>query len=347
ARGITTWAASLAGGAAIAPVIAGVCAVNASWRWAFGVVAVLSAVSAAVSWRARDSRAAAGRSLDWPGQVTIVVGLFALLYAVIQGPTDGWGSAGVVGGFVVAAVLLAAFVFAESRSASPLLKLDLFANRAFTVSACATVVGMFSFVVTAYSTSIRLGPVLHESPLTTTVAFAALNGIALAVAPVTARVVEHVNPRWVLGGGLLLTGIGDLWASTAAIGDDQLAVLAGPLLLVGVGFGLTVTSISAVAVNTVPVRLAGMASGATSLLRDFGFTLGPAVISAVALSRAASEFSRNLAASPLPAAVKGRRPRSPTRAVRSPSTRCRRAPRRTRPRRWRCRRSAAATRWAT
>jgi MFS family permease len=304
ARGITTWAASLAAGAAIAPVVAGISADNESWRWAFVVVAVLSAVSAVVSCWARDSRAATGRSLDWPGQATIAVGLFALLYAVIQGPTDGWGSAGVVAGFAVAAVLLAVFAAVESRSASPLLRLDLFANRAFAVSACATVVGMFSFVATAYSTSIRLGPVLHESPLVTTVAFVLLNGIALVVAPGTARVVELVNPRWVLGGGLLLTGVGDLWASFVPIGDDQLAALAGPLLVVGIGFGLTVTSISAVAVNTVPVRLAGMASGATSLLRDFGFTLGPAVISAVALSRAAGEFARDLAASPLPEAAK-------------------------------------------
>jgi hypothetical protein len=46
-----------------------------------------------------------------------------------------------------------------------------------------------------------------------------------------------------------------------------------------------------VAVNTVPNHLAGMASGTTSLLRDFGFTLGPAVIGAIALSRAAAEIS--------------------------------------------------------
>ena len=75
-----------------------------------------------------------------------------------------------------------------------------------------------------------------------------------------------------------------------------------PLSLVGIGFALTVSSITATAVNTVPIHLAGMASGVTSLLRDFGFTLGPAVIGAVALSRAATGFNTALAASPLPAA---------------------------------------------
>jgi hypothetical protein len=172
------------------------------------------------------------------------------------------------------------------------------------VSAFVTVVGMFSFVATAYSTSIRLGPVQHQSPLLAAEAFVLLNGVALVIAPLTSRLIEHVSPRWILSCGLLLTGSGDVWASAVPITDRSLASMVGPLLAVGLGFALTVTSISAVAVNTVPVRLAGMASGATSLLRDFGFTLGPALISAVALSRAASTFGASLAAGDLPERVK-------------------------------------------
>ena len=55
---------------------------------------------------------------------------------------------------------------------------------------------------------------------------------------------------------------------------------------------------TAVAVNTVPNQLAGMASGSTNMLRDFGFTLGPAVVGAVALSQAAARITGNLAGSP-------------------------------------------------
>jgi hypothetical protein len=71
-----------------------------------------------------------------------------------------------------------------------------------------------------------------------------------------------------------------------------------PLALVGIGFAFAVTSLTAVTVNTVPRHLAGMAAGTTSLLRDFGFTLGPAVIGAVALSRAANSVSAKIASSP-------------------------------------------------
>lgn len=58
------------------------------------------------------------------------------------------------------------------------------------------------------------------------------------------------------------------------------------MLILGCGFALTVGSIAAVSINTVPIRLAGMASATTNLLRDFGFALGPVLIGAVALSKA-------------------------------------------------------------
>jgi hypothetical protein len=67
---------------------------------------------------------------------------------------------------------------------------------------------------------------------------------------------------------------------------------------VGIGFAFAISAITAAAVNAVPIGLAGMASGTTSLLRDFGFTLGPAIVGAVALGRAATNINGKIAASP-------------------------------------------------
>ncbi len=79
-------------------------------------MAVLAAVSVAVTLSfAQNSSAPHGRSLDLPGQITIAISLFALLYGVIQGADGGWASATVIGGFVVAVVFLVAFVFIERR----------------------------------------------------------------------------------------------------------------------------------------------------------------------------------------------------------------------------------------
>jgi MFS family permease len=303
ARGISIWAAALSSGGFISPVVGGWLARYAwgkdefaSWRWAFLLVAVLALVSAVITiiW-ARESAAPEGRSLDWPGQITIAVSLFALLFAVIQGPTSGWGSGQVIGGFVLALVFLALFIRAERRSSAPLLRLDLFANRAFAIASVVTVLGMFAMLGTAYATSIRLSAIQGFTPLKTSIAFVFLNGMVLATIPLTSRILERYNPRWTLTIGCGLIGVGDFWMSASPASNLSLAPVVVPLLLVGTGFALALNAITAVAVNTVPNRLAGMASGTTSLLRDFGFTLGPAIIGAIALSRAAGEISDKIA----------------------------------------------------
>jgi MFS family permease len=288
---IAIWAAALSVGGALSPVLGGLVAgkhygsdPNAGWRWSLLL--------------ARNSSSPQGRSLDWPGQATIAVALFALLFAVIQGPTSGWGSTQVVAGFVIAAVALIAFVRVESRTRSPLLRLDLFRNQAFAVASVVTVLAMFAFLGTAYSVSIRLTTVQDFTPLRASVAFVLLNGMALIQAPLTSRLMSRYNPRWLLAAGAGLMAVGDIWLSTVSIEHRTIAGLAVPLVLIGIGFALAVSSVTAVAVNTVPNGLEGMASGSTSLLRDFGFTLGPAVIGAIALSRAANDIAEKVKASP-------------------------------------------------
>jgi MFS family permease len=307
ARGVTLWAAGLSAGNMVSPVLGGWLAgfsygsdPNASWRWAPVAIGLLALISVAVSAVfAQNSSSPAGRSLDWPGQITVAVALFALMFAVIQGPTAGWGSAEVITGFAVAVVFLALFIAAENRAPAPLLRLDLFRNRAFTIASIATVIGMFAFLGTAYSTSIRLTAILNWTPLHASTAFLLFNGIALPLIPVTSRLIERYNPRWTMGAGLALIGAGDLW--TAAVPVDtqtSLAPVIAPYALVGIGFALAVSSLTAVLVDTAPNHLAGMASGAANMLRDFGFTLGPAVVGAITLSRAAAEVHAKLAGSP-------------------------------------------------
>lgn len=306
ARSITIWAAALSAGGLISPVLGGLITKlpfgsdpSASWRWAFIAVAVLGVATAIVSaiW-ARNSSAPEGRSLDWPGQITVAVALFALLFAVIQGPTAGWASGQVIGGFIIAAVFLCLFIAAENRARHPLLRLTLFRNPAFATASIVTVLGMFSFLGTAYATSIRLSAIQGFSPLKTSIAFVLLQGMCLVEMPITARLIEHWNPKWGLGAGFALIGAGDLWIATVPVGTQSLLAITAPLILVGIGFGFAVSSVTHVVVDTVPTHFAGMASGATSQLRDFGFTLGPAVIAAVALSRAANEMHAKIAASP-------------------------------------------------
>jgi MFS family permease len=303
---ISVWAAALTGAGFVSPVLGGLLArvhhsggEFASWRWAFLALAGMALVSAAVTMLfATNSSSPQGRSMDWPGQITIAVAMFALLYGVIEGSESSWTGVRVLGSFFVAAVFLTLFVVVERRTPAPLLRLELFANRVFVVTAIVTVIGMFAYLGTAYSTSIRLSAIQGFSPLKTSIAFVCLNVMGVVMFPFSARLIERFNAGWTLALGMVLIGANDLWLSAVPATNLSIAAIAVPLLLVGVGFKLSVTSITVAAVNGVPTRMAGMASGATSMLRDFGLTLGPAVIGAIALSRAANEIAAKVHSTP-------------------------------------------------
>ena len=305
ARGVAVWVSGFTFGAFIGPVIGGVAAeahygsdVYAGWRWAFLVILVLAVVSAGFFFLAQDSSAPEGRSLDWPGQVTIAVAVFTLLFAVIQGPTTGWGSWPVIGCFVLAGVFLAAFVIAELRSPAPLLQLSFFRHRSFAAVSAVTVIGMFAFLGTVYALGIRIATIQGFSPLKSSLASVLLVGMMLIMLPVAPRLLVRFNTKWVLGAGLVIMGIGDVWLAAAATSDVSYGRIWAPLLIVGIGIALALASFTAGAVNGMPTHLAGMASGANNMLRDLGATLGPAVIGAVALSQAAGRVSSAVAASP-------------------------------------------------
>ena len=306
ARSVSIWAAALSAGNCASPLLGGLAArfrfgsdPLAGWKWAFIVVLVLALISAVISARAaRDSSSPEGRSLDWAGQATVAVALFALLYAFVQGPTSGWRSLPILSGLIISVIFLVLFILVERRSEAPLLRLDFFYNRNFAAASVVTVIGMFAFLGTAYSTSIRLSAIQGFSPLKTATAFVFLNGVALVQLPVTIRLLERYSPKWPLCTGLVLMAGGALWLSAIPATDMSLAPVIAPFILVGSGFALALSALTAVAVNTAPNHLAGMASGSTNMLRDFGFTLGPAIIGAVALSQAAAGIRQKLAASP-------------------------------------------------
>jgi MFS family permease len=295
AKMIALWAAILSTGNFLAPLLGGITATYFTWRWAFIVVVVLALVDAGITYAAaQDSRSPEGRSLDPLGQSTIGLGLCALLWGVIQGASDGWGNATVVGAFVLSAVCIAAFIVVELRVPNPLLRLDLFRNRNFALASAVTVVGMFAFLGTAYSISLRMGPIQGQSSMRTAFAFLLLSGLTIFLLPLTHKLMASLSARWVLGLGFVLMAGGDLWAGRLPISDSTLTSLILPMGLVGVGFSFAVSAVTATVVETVPHTLAGMASATTSMLRDFGFTLGPAVIGAIATAKAVSGLTSAL-----------------------------------------------------
>ena len=301
ARGIALWAGFLSAGAAVSPLLGGMFAEVGSWRGSFAIVAGLAVVTVVVTLLlSAESTVPEGRGLDIAGQVTFAIGLIAVLYALTQGAADGWGRPHIVTGFVVGVVFLAAFVAVERRAATPLLHLDLFRNRAFSVASVVTVVGMFAFLGSCFSFSIWLGAVQHQAPARVGIPLLLIQAPAFVLIPVISRLLARVNARWLLSVGFALMAVGAWLASRLDVTNSSLVPMVVPALLIGVGFALSISSFTAVAINTVPLHLAGMASATTNLLRDLGFALGPIIVGAVALSTAGDKLGAALATANLP-----------------------------------------------
>lgn len=306
AKSIAIWAGFLSAGAAISPLIGGIFAQYSSWRGSLWLLAGLSILSLVITlFFAAESRAAEGRKLDIPGQVTFAAGLTLVMYGAIQGPEDGWGKPYIVGAFVVGVVILAAFALIERRAASPILNLDLFKNRAFTVTSIVTVISMFTFLGADYATSMWLGPVQHQSAIRVGLLFLLLQGPAFILIPVISWLLARVSAKWLLTAGIAAMALGSLACTQLNVTDTALTPFVLPDALLGIGFALTMSSFTAVALNTVPLHLAGMASATTNMLRDLGFALGPVIVGAAALSHAGSGFMAALPKAGLPVSQLG------------------------------------------
>ncbi|MER5516663.1 MFS transporter [Streptomyces sp. NPDC048254] len=289
AKAVSIWALSISLASAVGPLSSGILATVADFRWAFVPPVVLGIAVGISCWAlVTDSKAPEGRALDWPGQITVAVGLTALLWGIIEGGDRGWSSPSIVFALVLAAVALVGFVVAENRAESPMFNLELLKIPSFAAAAVVALTGMFGFIGTAYCVSIRLGAVMHLSALRAGMPFVILQLIPLLLAPVLSRMLTRVEPRWLLMGGLLPMAAGQFWIAALPITTTDLAAFIGPVLLLGIGFICVVSSLTSAAVNAVPIEMTGMASGATSLVREFGQGLGPAVISTIAMSAASS-----------------------------------------------------------
>lgn len=228
ARGLASWTTALSLGAFIAPLLSGAVVEHTSFHWAFAAVGVLALLTAVATWFfAAESSAPEGRALDWPGQITIALSLLCLLYGIIQGPSDGWSSGPVVAAFVAAAVLLALFVRCENRSAAPMLRLELFRIPAFAASTVATVVGMFGFLGGAYTLSIRLGVIQHQSPLQAAVPFLIIQGITPFIWPLLVRLLHRAGPGPMLVGGFIFLAAAQLWLRAIPIDEHGLVPCSG------------------------------------------------------------------------------------------------------------------------
>ena len=292
------WGATTGAAVAIGPLVGGVLVETLGWEWIFFVNVPVGAAGLAVTLiKVAESRDPSGGRVDWPGTVTFSTALFALVFALVRGSAEGWGSPLIVGLFAATVILLGAFLFIESRVAAPMFDLSLFRKPAFVgadVAAFALSASMFAMFL--YLT-LYVQNVLGYSPLEAGLRFLPVTLTSFFVAPISGRLSARVPARLLLGTGLALVGLG-LALMTALDPASDWTVLLPGFVLAGAGVGLVNPALASTAIGVVEPRRSGMASGINSTFRQVGIATGIAALGAVFSEQVASRLSESLPRAP-------------------------------------------------
>ncbi len=282
---IGIWAGVSAMALAIGPLAGGLIVDNINWNWIFFVNVPVGAAGIVASrifiTESRDT--SREQSIDIPGLLTSGGSLFALTYALIEGNRHGWSSPEIVGLFVAAAGLMAAFVLLEHRQRLPMLDLSLFKNGAFVgANIVALMVSLGMFGVFFY-VSLYVQNVLGYSPTKAGAMFLPMTLLIIVVAPFAGRASDRVGSRWLMGGGMTLLGISLLFYQRAGVHSDFWTLLPA-MVIGGVGMAMTMSPMTSAAMASVPVDKAGVGSGVLNSFRQVGGALGIAAMGAILAS---------------------------------------------------------------
>jgi EmrB/QacA subfamily drug resistance transporter len=299
-RAIAAWAAMAGLGIVIGPALGGWLLENFWWGSIF-LINVFVAIAALVAgWTlVPDSKDPHATPLDPVGAMLSIAGLVALVYAIIEAPSDGWTSATILVSFTAAAVLLAAFLWWESRAEHPMLQLAFFKNPRFSAGAGAITMVFFAMFGTIFLLTQYLQFVLGYTPLQTGIRVMPIATLVIS-APMSARLTERFGSKRVVAAGLFIVAVAlsILATTTDASGYGRIAVM---ISVLGVGMGMAMAPATDSVMGSLPLAKAGVGSAMNDTTRMVGGALGVAILGSVLASAYSSTMEPLVAR--LPAAA--------------------------------------------
>jgi EmrB/QacA subfamily drug resistance transporter len=279
------WGATSGAAVAAGPIVGGLLTQGLSWRWIFFVNVPIGLAAIVMARRAlSESRLPQRPQIDWAGGGAFTLAAAALTFALVRVAEEGWGSAQTLSSFAVALAALAAFASVERRVAEPMLDLALLRRPSFVgVLVAAAILSISAFAGLIY-VSIWLQTVLDLGAISAGLVTLPLSGVAFVVAGGLGRVLHGVSPRWTVGGGIAVIGVGDLLMLGLDGGSGWAAVLPG-LAVIGLGAGIATPTVVAAAMAAVPRERGGMAAGAVNTGRQLGFAAGIGILGSIFSSR--------------------------------------------------------------
>ena len=274
------------------PTLGGWITDNLTWRWIFYINLPVGIVATTVLFFAFPYFKPEGvrRVIDFAGVVTLLAGLVPLLLALTWVTDYGWVSARVIAFLIVAAVMLAAFILAETRAVEPLLPLALFRNSIIAISTTTVFLngmamfGAILFIPLFMQTVLGVSATQSGSLLTPMMVIWSVGSILAG--QLVARLGRYKAMAMI---GLVLLAIGALLLSRMSEQTTRPMVV-WAMLFVGVGMGMTQPVYTLIVQNAAAQRQIGTATAAVQFFRQIGSTVGAAVFGSIMISRYRDHF---------------------------------------------------------
>lgn len=291
--------------AATGPTLGGYLTTTFSWRAIFYVNLPIGVLAVILAWlimpELTNHRA---HRLDIIGVLLASVGLFAGVFALIEGQRYNWGRIWDSGAFNIgplhagllsipsllaySIILLVIFVIWESRQAEPLVPLSLFRDRNFSAANSISAIVAFAMLGLFLPFVIFLQSVLGLSAEDAGVVMVPMSLTSMAMAPITGHLTDKISGKYLLFIGLALFGAGMGMVIKVASLTATGTTFTLPLIVAGLGMGFTFAPMITLAMRNIAPVQAGAASGFINTIRQVGGTIGSAVVGALLQSRLAS-----------------------------------------------------------
>jgi EmrB/QacA subfamily drug resistance transporter len=286
-RALGAWSAVAGLGGAFGVILGGILTSSLSWRWVLfvnipiGVAAGVAAVLFLPESRNRDAE----RRLDIGGSILATTGLALLVYAIVGTDVHPWGSARTLGLLAISLVLLATFVYSQTKVRAPLMPLSLFRSRSVsTANIVMLLLGMVFFSMW-YFLSLYLQEVHGYGPLKAGLLFLPMSVAIIIGAQTAGRVIGRVGAARLLAFGLGLSAVGFAWLTQLTATSGYIEGVLGGTLCISFGMGLSFTPLATAGMAGVHWTQAGLASGVLNTSRQVGGSLGLAALATVATDR--------------------------------------------------------------
>jgi EmrB/QacA subfamily drug resistance transporter len=284
ARALGAWGAVGGAGAAVGVLLGGVLTELADWRAIFYINVPVALVLAFVARDAIpvDSHPPRWRGLDVRGALVVTASLAAVVYAVSEAATAGWGSVQTLAFGLAGLAGLAGFAAMEARAARPLLRVQRLADRAIGGGFALMLVGSGVLFGTFLLSSLYLQNVLGTGPLETGLAFLPFALTAGLGAHLGSQLASRFGVRVTLAGALAVTAAAMVLFSGVDSEGTYLADVLPGMLVAGFGLGSVLASVAISVLSGARRDETGMLSGLNTTGHEVGGTIGIAVLVTVA-----------------------------------------------------------------